>query len=271
MMRKISILVLALTLGLAGALTMSSLPDRWLTKSESGIPATASESDRCQAVKVDGLCFETVIADKFKHVNGRFISIRETQTLPIPQKPDGQTIAYMGFRITNQTNKTVRIPPPTLIDANLLHPNGELEQKYGGAGAASRYSLEHMRPLPVLPGKNIYFLTQAEFNWQQGNLTMILTAKPRNSYFFSVESGTYQIQLTYNSLMKVEEWKVDVPPYALVCKSPSDCALVEQPEPLSSPSPEPSPQPVESPFPEGKNVWRGIVTAQFEPFQLVHE
>jgi len=277
---------------------------------EPAVSSTDRDTGKCNAVEVDGLCFETVIADSFEYTDGRFVSIQEQQVFLIPNQPDGETIAYMGFRITNPTNKPVRLSVPASITPTLIGPEGKVGNQVW-SGVPRPVSPEAIKPLLIMPGEVTYFLTSARFGWETNQLTMQFDAGMHNYYNFSnLQPGVYQIQLVYDSTIEYKEFHVDAPPVvSITCRSPSDCVLVEHPFPPSSPSPQLSPKPRESlsssvlegveslcrspltcifvkqPLPETSShsklqeeissatveVWKGVVTTQFKALRLVNE
>lgn len=139
-------------------------------------------SNNLNTIEVDGICFETLVAE-------------ETVYLP---KYEEQTSIKFGVRIFNETSTPYRFDLPYFLP-ELLSPYGQVMQVSLNKNA-HRLVDELDIPL-IIPGESWEFLMNAQFSWYGENCLRLLGNAIYGGIwiFWYIQSGEYQVRFTYEN------------------------------------------------------------------------
>jgi hypothetical protein len=151
-------------------------------KIESVANMTSCESNNPNVIKVDGICFKTLVPE----------------TIVLIPKYGEEALIKFGVRITNQTSTPYRFDLPFILP-EMLNPDGEPMQSSGGQNA-TRLAEESDIPL-IISGESLDFLMDAKLDWYSENYLRL----QGNAYyggiwvFWCPKPGKYQIRFIYQN------------------------------------------------------------------------
>lgn len=138
-------------------------------------------------VEVDGMCFETLIAEP-------------NLSVPITES-DVMIPVQIGMKITNNTSTPFRFSSFDTLIPQLIGENGLMPGLESG-GSLGWVTPQESDFLLAKPGESVTLWPKAYLTRQANNLlTLIVPGRGRSCWKFNdLAFGTYQIQLTYRAL-----------------------------------------------------------------------